>query len=155
MLADSCLPNTFWAEAVSTACYVLNRVLVTKLIFDGMMRHLDATKKFVMYPRFLQIFLRNQLKDVTVPMDQFPVLTLIKKVLTFMVKKGKHFSGNVTPLFNSMLVQPTEDEGEVSERPSESQPIPSPTHPSEDQPEPQPNTSPRPSSSIPIRDSNP
>ncbi|GKD89443.1 retrovirus-related pol polyprotein from transposon TNT 1-94 [Tanacetum coccineum] len=31
MLADSFLPNTFWAEAVSTACYVLNRVLVTKL----------------------------------------------------------------------------------------------------------------------------
>ncbi|GJU23566.1 putative ribonuclease H-like domain-containing protein, partial [Tanacetum coccineum] len=28
MLADSFLPNTFWAEAVSTACYVLNR-------FDG------------------------------------------------------------------------------------------------------------------------
>ncbi|GJQ93701.1 ribonuclease H-like domain-containing protein [Tanacetum coccineum] len=31
MLADSFLPNTFWAKAVSTACYVLNRVLVTKL----------------------------------------------------------------------------------------------------------------------------
>ncbi|GKC14695.1 ribonuclease H-like domain-containing protein, partial [Tanacetum coccineum] len=30
MLADSFLPNTFWAKAVSTACYVLNRVLVTK-----------------------------------------------------------------------------------------------------------------------------
>ncbi|GKA98703.1 putative ribonuclease H-like domain-containing protein [Tanacetum coccineum] len=30
MLADSFLPNTFWAEAVSTACYVLNKVLVTK-----------------------------------------------------------------------------------------------------------------------------
>ncbi|GJU36115.1 ribonuclease H-like domain-containing protein [Tanacetum coccineum] len=30
MLADSFLPNTFWAEAVSTTCYVLNRVLVTK-----------------------------------------------------------------------------------------------------------------------------
>ncbi|GJZ90729.1 putative ribonuclease H-like domain-containing protein [Tanacetum coccineum] len=30
MLADSFIPNTFWAEAVSTACYVLNRVLVTK-----------------------------------------------------------------------------------------------------------------------------
>ncbi|GJT01816.1 retrovirus-related pol polyprotein from transposon TNT 1-94 [Tanacetum coccineum] len=28
--ADSFLPNTFWAEVVSTACYVLNRVLVTK-----------------------------------------------------------------------------------------------------------------------------
>ncbi|GJR97839.1 retrovirus-related pol polyprotein from transposon TNT 1-94 [Tanacetum coccineum] len=32
MLADSFLPNTFWVEAVSTACYVLNRVLVTKPI---------------------------------------------------------------------------------------------------------------------------
>ncbi|GJT98396.1 putative ribonuclease H-like domain-containing protein [Tanacetum coccineum] len=30
MLVYSFLPNTFWAEAVSTACYVLNRVLVTK-----------------------------------------------------------------------------------------------------------------------------
>nr|GEV08338.1 putative ribonuclease H-like domain-containing protein [Tanacetum cinerariifolium] len=30
ILADSFLPNTFWAEAVSTACYVLSRVLVTK-----------------------------------------------------------------------------------------------------------------------------
>ncbi|GKB77052.1 putative ribonuclease H-like domain-containing protein, partial [Tanacetum coccineum] len=30
MLADSFLPNTFWAKLVSTACYVLNRVLVTK-----------------------------------------------------------------------------------------------------------------------------
>ncbi|GKD03463.1 putative ribonuclease H-like domain-containing protein, partial [Tanacetum coccineum] len=30
MLADSKLPITFWAEAVSTACYVQNRVLVVK-----------------------------------------------------------------------------------------------------------------------------
>ncbi|GJU43113.1 putative ribonuclease H-like domain-containing protein [Tanacetum coccineum] len=30
MLVDSVLPTTYWAEAVSTACYVQNRVLVTK-----------------------------------------------------------------------------------------------------------------------------
>ncbi|GJW93776.1 putative ribonuclease H-like domain-containing protein [Tanacetum coccineum] len=30
MLANLFLPNTFWVDAVSTACYVLNRVLVTK-----------------------------------------------------------------------------------------------------------------------------
>ncbi|GJU05561.1 retrovirus-related pol polyprotein from transposon TNT 1-94 [Tanacetum coccineum] len=30
MLADSFLPIPFWAEAVNTACYVLNRILVTK-----------------------------------------------------------------------------------------------------------------------------
>ncbi|GJT91527.1 putative ribonuclease H-like domain-containing protein [Tanacetum coccineum] len=30
MLVDSKLPTTFWAEAVNTACYVLNKVLVIK-----------------------------------------------------------------------------------------------------------------------------
>ncbi|GKB93110.1 putative ribonuclease H-like domain-containing protein [Tanacetum coccineum] len=30
MLADSLLPIQFWAKAINTACYVLNRVLVTK-----------------------------------------------------------------------------------------------------------------------------
>ncbi|GJX87416.1 putative ribonuclease H-like domain-containing protein [Tanacetum coccineum] len=30
MLADSLIPIPFWVEAVNTACYVLNRVLVTK-----------------------------------------------------------------------------------------------------------------------------
>ncbi|GJR46097.1 putative ribonuclease H-like domain-containing protein [Tanacetum coccineum] len=30
MLVDSLLPTVFWVEAVNTACYVLNRVLVTK-----------------------------------------------------------------------------------------------------------------------------
>ncbi|GJS00520.1 putative ribonuclease H-like domain-containing protein [Tanacetum coccineum] len=30
MLADSLLPIAFWEEAVNTACYVLNKVLVTK-----------------------------------------------------------------------------------------------------------------------------
>ncbi|GKB74756.1 hypothetical protein Tco_0936168 [Tanacetum coccineum] len=99
--------------ATAVICLTTNQKYnFSKLIFDGMMRHLDATKKFVMYPRFLQIFLSKQLKDVPVPMDHFPVPTLTKKVLTFMVKKGKNFSGKVTPLFDSMLVQPTEDEGE-------------------------------------------
>ncbi|GKF50831.1 putative ribonuclease H-like domain-containing protein [Tanacetum coccineum] len=30
MLANSKLPTTFWAEAVSTACYVQNKVLIVK-----------------------------------------------------------------------------------------------------------------------------
>nr|GEW87907.1 ribonuclease H-like domain-containing protein [Tanacetum cinerariifolium] len=33
MLADSKLPTTFWAEAVSTACFVQNNVLVVKPYF--------------------------------------------------------------------------------------------------------------------------
>ncbi|GJR21303.1 hypothetical protein Tco_0969830 [Tanacetum coccineum] len=153
--------STSWDQiptniATAVICLATNQVYnFSKLIFDGMMRHLDAKKKFVMYPRFLPVFLTNQLKNVPVPLDHFPINALTTKVFSFMVKKGKKISGNVTPLFPSMLAQPTEDEGAVSERPSETQPTPSPTHPSEDQSEPQPDPFLRPSSSNPIPDSIP
>ncbi|GJY16869.1 hypothetical protein Tco_0387291 [Tanacetum coccineum] len=54
-----------------------------------------------------------------------------------------------------MLVQPTEDEGEQLERPSESQPTTSPPHPSEVHVEPQSDPSPRPSPTSHIPDSIP
>ncbi|GKG26539.1 hypothetical protein Tco_0402242, partial [Tanacetum coccineum] len=117
--------------------------------------HLDAKKKFVMYPRYISIFLEKQLANVPVPLDHFPVNAFTSKVFSFMVKKGKHFSGNVTPLFASMLVQPTEDKGVSSERPSEAQPTPSPPHSSEAPFEPQIDPSPRPSPSTIIPDSIP
>ncbi|GKC72821.1 hypothetical protein Tco_1118704, partial [Tanacetum coccineum] len=59
----------------------------------------------------------------------------------------------VTPLFASMLVQSTEDEGVTSERPSDPQPTPSPPYPSESNIEPQSDPSPRPSSTTHIPDS--
>ncbi|GJV96057.1 hypothetical protein Tco_1547634 [Tanacetum coccineum] len=106
-------------------------------------------------PKAALVFLDKQLKNVHVPLDHFPINALTSKVFSFMVKKGKHFSGKVTPLFPNMLVQPTEDEGEGSERPSEPQPIPSPPHPSTDQHETQTNPSPRPSPTSHITDSIP
>ncbi|GJV40642.1 hypothetical protein Tco_1419082 [Tanacetum coccineum] len=124
----------------------------SKLIFNGMLRHLDATKKFVMYPRFISIFLSNQLKNVPVPLDHFPIHAMTNRVFSFMVKKGKHFSGKVTPMFPNMLVQPIEDEGEGSERPSEPQPTPSPPYLSEAHVEPQSDPSLGPSPTIPIPD---
>ncbi|GJY24130.1 putative ribonuclease H-like domain-containing protein [Tanacetum coccineum] len=59
-------------------------------------------------------------------------------------------TGKVTPLFASMLVQPTEDEGAPSERPSEAQPTPSPAHTSEVPFEPQTDSSPAHTSEVPI-----
>ncbi|GJY23953.1 hypothetical protein Tco_0397611 [Tanacetum coccineum] len=131
--------STSWDQiptniATAVICLTTNQKYnFSKLIFDGMMRHLDAKKKFVMYPRFISVFLDKQLKNVPVPLDHFPINALTSKVFSFMIKKGKHFSGKVTPLFPNMLVQPTEDEGEGSERQSEPQPIPSPPHLSPDQ----------------------
>ncbi|GKF15734.1 hypothetical protein Tco_0057196, partial [Tanacetum coccineum] len=95
----------------------------------------------------------TQLKNVPMPLDHFPINALTSKVFSFMVKKGKHFSGNVTPLFDSMLVQPTEDEGDTLERQSKPQPIPSPPHPSADQHKTQTDPSPRPSPTTHIPDS--
>nr|GEX20462.1 ribonuclease H-like domain-containing protein [Tanacetum cinerariifolium] len=53
MLADSLLPITFWAEAVNTACYVLNRALVTKThnktpyeLLNGRTPRLDFMRPF-------------------------------------------------------------------------------------------------------------
>ncbi|GKB18314.1 putative ribonuclease H-like domain-containing protein [Tanacetum coccineum] len=77
------------------------------------------------------IFDDKQLANVSVPLDYIPVNTLTSKVFSFMVKKGKHFSRKVTPLFATMLVQPTQDEGASSERPSEALPTPSPAQTSE------------------------
>ncbi|GJX11859.1 hypothetical protein Tco_0201718 [Tanacetum coccineum] len=153
--------STSWDQiptniATAVICLTSNQKYnFSKLIFDGMLRHLDAKKKFVMYPRFISIFLDKQLMNVPVPLDHFPVNALTSKVFSFMVKKGKHFSGKVTPLFASMLVQPTEDEGATSERPSEPQPTPSPPHPSEANVEPQSDPSPRPSPTTHIPDSIP
>ncbi|GKB09373.1 hypothetical protein Tco_0837685, partial [Tanacetum coccineum] len=61
----------------------------------------------------------------------------------------------VTPLFASMLIQPTKDEGDPSKTPSEAQPTPSPPHPSEATVDPQTDPSSRPSPSTTIPDSIP
>ncbi|GJW28645.1 hypothetical protein Tco_0045520 [Tanacetum coccineum] len=51
----------------------------SKLIFDGMLRNLDP-KRFLMYPRFLQLFLNNQLKDLPEPFnDTYETPTHSKK----------------------------------------------------------------------------
>ncbi|GJW49089.1 hypothetical protein Tco_0090440 [Tanacetum coccineum] len=125
--------STSWDQiptniATAVICLTTNQKYnFSKLIFDGMLRHLEAKKKFVMYPRFISIFLGRKLANISVPLDHFPVNSLTSKVFSFMIKKGKHFSGKVTPLFDTMLVQPAHDEGASSERLSDEQPSPSPT----------------------------
>ncbi|GKE06361.1 hypothetical protein Tco_1398379 [Tanacetum coccineum] len=56
--------------------------LLNQAIFDAiqLIGHLDAKKKFVMYPRFISIFLNKQLVNVPVPLDHFPVNALTSKI---------------------------------------------------------------------------
>ncbi|GJQ97661.1 hypothetical protein Tco_0008800 [Tanacetum coccineum] len=107
----------------------------SKLIFDGMLRNLDP-KRFLMYPRFLQLFLNNQLKDLPEPFnDTYETPTHSKKVFSNMARKSKFFSGKVTPLFDSMLVQNQAPEGEGSAIPPEPQPTPSTSQPNVSEPQ--------------------
>ncbi|GJR70432.1 hypothetical protein Tco_0016497 [Tanacetum coccineum] len=59
-----------------------------KALFSPQWRHLDTKKKFVMYPRFISIFLDHQLVNVPVPSDHFLVNALTSKVSLYEVKKS-------------------------------------------------------------------
>ncbi|GKD40559.1 putative ribonuclease H-like domain-containing protein, partial [Tanacetum coccineum] len=76
--------------------------------------------------KFLQLFLNNQVKSLAEPFnDTYETPKRTQKVFANIRRKGKSFSGTVTPLFQSMLaIQAVEGEG--SGQPSEPQPTPSP-----------------------------
>ncbi|GJS43924.1 hypothetical protein Tco_0568967 [Tanacetum coccineum] len=75
----------------------------SKLIFDGMLRNLKDSKPFLMYPRFIQLFLNKQLEGSTKPQTFLPTVVLPPKVFTFMRKCSPKFSGKLTPLTPPML----------------------------------------------------
>ncbi|GKF05052.1 hypothetical protein Tco_0035720, partial [Tanacetum coccineum] len=83
-----------------------------------------------MHPRFLQLFFNNQLKDLPEPFnDTYETPKDSKKVFSNMSRKSKKFSGKVTPLFDSMLVQNQAPEGEGSAIPLEPHTTPSTSQP--------------------------
>ncbi|GKA49018.1 hypothetical protein Tco_0741976 [Tanacetum coccineum] len=130
------LPNQTIFDAIQLMGYEGDLTVLTfnKALFSPQWRFLFHTMNHCISSKStswdqIPTNIATALMNVPVPLDHFPVNALTSKVFSFMVKKGKHFSGKVTPLFASMLVQLTEDEGATSERPSEPQPTPSPPHP--------------------------
>ncbi|GJT23370.1 hypothetical protein Tco_0893307 [Tanacetum coccineum] len=87
-----------------------------------------------MYPRFLKLFLNNQIENLAAVFnDEYDTPSHTKKVFANMRMKGKDFSGTVTALFPSMLALQAV-EGEGSGQPTEPQHTPttaSPSHSSE------------------------
>ncbi|GJX46846.1 putative ribonuclease H-like domain-containing protein [Tanacetum coccineum] len=94
----------------------------------ALMGNLDSTsKKFLMYPRFLKLFLNYQIALAEPFNDIYVTPVHTKKVFTNTKRQNKDFSGRISPLFASMLV-PQVVEGEGLGQPSEPQP-PSSTAP--------------------------
>ncbi|GJY17438.1 putative ribonuclease H-like domain-containing protein [Tanacetum coccineum] len=113
------LKSTSWNEfstniASAVICLATNQKFkFSKLIFDGMLRNLDTSKKkFLMYPRFLMVFLNNQIELGEPFNDVYVTPAHTQKVFSNMSMKGVKFLGKVTPLFDSMLVPHQAHEGE-------------------------------------------
>ncbi|GJZ33433.1 hypothetical protein Tco_0578869 [Tanacetum coccineum] len=97
---------------------------LSKYIFDAMVKHLDGGVKFLMYPCFLQVFINQQLRDMSTHKKIFVNPFHTKKVFANMKRAGKDFSGRITPLFDTMMVQVSKEVGEDSDHPTDSTQIP-------------------------------
>ena len=73
------------------------------MIFDGMLRNIRDGKPFLMYPRFVQVFLNKQLEGLKKPKQFLQTVVLPPKVFTFIRKNSDKFSGTITPLNAHML----------------------------------------------------
>nr|GEX98495.1 uncharacterized mitochondrial protein AtMg00810-like [Tanacetum cinerariifolium] len=82
----------------------------SKYIFDNLVRNVDSSTKFNMYPRFLQLMIKAQVGDFSSHTIKYSSHVLQQKVLANMIRVGKGFSGVETPLFEGMIVaQQAED----------------------------------------------
>ncbi|GKA38311.1 hypothetical protein Tco_0730862 [Tanacetum coccineum] len=111
--------STSWNEfstniTSAVICLATNQKFnFSKLIFDGMLRNLDTSKKkFLMYPRFIMVFLNNQIELGEPFNDVYVTPSHTQKLFSNMSRKGVKFLGKVTLLFDSMLVPLQAPEGE-------------------------------------------
>ncbi|GKB52735.1 hypothetical protein Tco_0903488 [Tanacetum coccineum] len=109
--------STAWNEFSSTMastiiCLATNQKYnFSKYIFESMVKNVDSSVKFLMYPRFVQVFLDKQVGDMSTHDEIFVTPSHTKKVFGNMKRVGKGFSGAVTPLFPTMMVQAQEEMG--------------------------------------------
>ncbi|GJZ34450.1 hypothetical protein Tco_0580267 [Tanacetum coccineum] len=118
--------TTAWNEFSSTMasaiiCLATNQKFnFSKFIFESMIRNLEhVSGKFLMYPRFVQVFLDKQLDGMSTHNGIYIAPSHTKKIFGNMRRVGKGFSGRVTPLFPTMVVQNQAELGEGSAIPTD------------------------------------
>ncbi|GKE07820.1 hypothetical protein Tco_1411371, partial [Tanacetum coccineum] len=148
-----CLPNatifkeltrmgaktTTWNEFSSTIASVIiclatnQKFNFSKYIFESMVKNLNNAGKFLMYPRFVQVFLDKQIKGMKSHKRIYDAPSHTKKIFGNIKRLGKGFSGRETPLFPTMAVQNQAEMGEGSTIPTD--PHHTPIQPSTSQPQ--------------------
>nr|GEU41287.1 retrovirus-related Pol polyprotein from transposon TNT 1-94 [Tanacetum cinerariifolium] len=139
--STSCLPNTMIFEvlerigtmASAIICLANNQKFnFSKYILDNLKKNLEAGLPFYMFPRFLQVFVNHQIGDMSQHTCIFVNPSLTKNVFANMKRVGTGFSKVITPLFDTMMVQPIEEVGAL---PTADQDTPIPDAPSSFQPQ--------------------
>ncbi|GJW12997.1 putative ribonuclease H-like domain-containing protein [Tanacetum coccineum] len=134
--------TTAWNEFSSTMasaiiCLATNQKFnFSKYIFESMVKNLEnVSGKFLMYPRFVQVFLEKQLEGMSNHKRIYVTPSHTKKIFGNMRRAGKCFSGRETPLFLTMMVQDQEEIGEGSTNPTDPYHTPTIIQPSTSQPQ--------------------
>ncbi|GJU36424.1 putative ribonuclease H-like domain-containing protein [Tanacetum coccineum] len=115
--------TTAWNEFSSTMasaiiCLAINQKFnFSKYIFKSMVKNLDNAGKFLMYPRFVQVFLDKQLEGMQSHKRIYVTPSHTKKIFRNMRRVEKGFSGRDTPLYPTMMVQAQQEHGEGSAMP--------------------------------------
>nr|GEV63205.1 uncharacterized mitochondrial protein AtMg00810-like [Tanacetum cinerariifolium] len=115
--------HTSWNEfssAMASAVICLStgrKFSFSKYIFESLVRNVDSSSKFYMYPRFIQLIIQNQLGDLSTHITKYTSPSLTQKVFANMRRVGKGFSRVETPLFEGMLVAgEPEEQGDAEEQ---------------------------------------
>ncbi|GJV76845.1 hypothetical protein Tco_1508429 [Tanacetum coccineum] len=107
-----------------------------KYIFESMVKNLEnVSGKFLMYLRFVQMFLDKQLKGMSNHKRIYVTPSHTKKIFRNMRRVRKDFSGRETTLFPTMMVQAQEEMGEGSANPIDPHHTPTIIQPSTSQPQ--------------------
>ncbi|GKA29298.1 putative reverse transcriptase, RNA-dependent DNA polymerase, partial [Tanacetum coccineum] len=112
--SKECLTSKVLIEGSTMAsaviCLATNQKFnFSKYIFDNMVKNLEGGVKVLMYLRFVQVFLDKQVERMTKHKEIYVTPSHTKKVFANMKRGGKGFSGRVTPLFQTMMVQAPEE----------------------------------------------
>ncbi|GJV20545.1 putative ribonuclease H-like domain-containing protein [Tanacetum coccineum] len=133
--------TTAWNEFSSTMasaiiCLATNQKFnFSKYIFESMVKNLDNVGKFLMYPRFIQVFLDKQLEGMPTHNRIYIAPSHTKKIFRNIRRVGKGFSGRETPLFLTIVVQDQAKMGEGSANPIDPYHTPTFIQPSTSQPQ--------------------
>ncbi|GKA57452.1 uncharacterized mitochondrial protein-like protein [Tanacetum coccineum] len=115
MSAKTTAWNVFSSTMASAIIYLATnqKFNFSKYIFESMVKNLEnVSGKFLMYPRFVQVFLEKQLEGMSNHKRIYVTPSRTKKIFGNMRRVGKGFSGRETPLFQTMVVQHQEEMGE-------------------------------------------